>query len=483
MLAWRIGPARPGIASVRGPRGSARERQIAPAILLSVLLIIPFKVHALTIGGRSGLEVDGSGESYQSGGLFDDRLFPSDGIEEALEDQPVRTRDVTLLGLLELELEQGSRERAWLRASDAARWGATRRRNTLEVEMGLKAGDNRLRLEHEWEAQGGEDEPASGSQALLTAIYDREFLPGLRAQVRAGADWSRPEGDTLVSLFDYRILRAQAELQKSFEPRSDLRLRGQASFRRKESFGSGSGSYSSRSAEIEAGGIPRPGDRLELLLRLEGRDYIDRESGIPSSIERAVQARYELRERAAARPYLEQRIEWQDYDRSSGIFQDSRSWGGEIGIDLLAGRFGGRAARGGRDSGPEWRTRLAVSFDLQTPDDDSSDSLSAGADYGEYGGILGIVREGGERFWLDLSIGAGRRDYARGGGTTLAFEGLNFSLATTDYDYVRASLIAQWTPIARIEQEIFVQWDEEVHDAKEDDFRLWIVSYSIARRF
>ncbi len=466
--------------------GERRDRGGASVLLfLSFLLLMPqsSRVWAFTIGGRFGLEVDGLGEEYQTSGLFDQRVLSDGSIEILLEEKPVRSRDTALLGLLELRSELGSPDAKWIRVIDTGRLGNTRRRNSLNVEGGLAGEADRVRLEGQWDSQGGEDEPAAGSQGALTGSWDRDSLPGgLRSQLRLGADWSHSTNDTLAAIFEYRVLRAQMQLRRDLA--RDLELRTLFGYRHKDAFRSTTGSYDSRYAEVEMNGSSRDHGRLDALLRYEDRSYATDTLGIPSSREYAGEVRYERRTGPALRPYTEHRYEWQDYDRSSGIFQDHRQWKGEIGTDLFwSGLRGG--SRGAQDLlTPDWRIRLGAQAEVFRVGRGDQDSLSFTTSYDRFGGLFGISLEGNDVLWLDLSMEIGHRDYrGQGAGGSLTFEGLNFSLASSDFTYLRASAVAQWTPVPWLRQEVFLHWDEELHEKSSDDFRLWILNISLTHPF
>lgn len=465
-------------------RNEGRRALLAsgPICSLLCLFLLPADGSAVTIGGRFGLEVDGLGEEYKSYGAFDERISPGDYVVEQIE-APVRSRETETLALLELRLATTSDNDSWFRLSEIGRWGAGRHRNSLLTEAGFRAGENRFRLENEWSTQGGEEEPTGGSQDYLTMTWDNYSLPwGLKSQLRGSAEWSTSTEEAFSAVFDYRTLRAQAQLRRDVTSR--LELRSLLGYRQKTTWESATGSYGSWFGEAETEGSLLKRDRFRLLFALEERSYKDEEGGIPSSRTVNADGRYEYRATDRWRPYTEQRLEWQDYESSTEVFQDHHSWTGEFGADIYIDRS--------RDDGPAFdfgltqavRLRAAGKVQLYRADLKPAESLTFTPTYDSFGALLGISRTAGGSFWADMSLEAGRREYSSDGETTdLVLDGLSFSFSTSDYTYLRATLLAEWTLVSWLRAECFVQWDDELHDRSTDDFRLWIVSASLTYPF
>ena len=450
-------------------------------LLLVSLLSVPAITCGATIGGRFGFEVDGLGEEYKSYGVFDERISPDEPIEEQIE-QPVVSREIRTLALLHLNLRTDGEHGRWFQLQEIGRAGIGRQRSSLTMEAGLRGSRNRLRLENQWHVQGGEDEPSGGSQDFLTMTWDRSALPwGLRSQVRFGADWSRSAQDTLAAIFDYRSLRGQLQLRRDLTSRIELRALFGA--RQKESFRSSSGSYESWFADWEAGGLLHERGPFDLSVRAERRDYQER-GGIPSSREVVAEGRYQLRTGRVLHPYSNQRFEWQDYETSTDVFQDHWSWTAELGSDLFwLGRSGGDPMIGLLEN-HRARFRVGGRVEVFRASSSPADSLSFSSTYDAFGLILGAAREGIESFWADVSFEAGYRDYRADADTrSLAFDGLNLSFTTSDYAYLRATLLMEWKIVPWLRADAFVQWDEELHARSTDDFRLWIVNASLTYPF
>ncbi len=484
----RCAPRASGLRNLRAPERSVPDpfdpppsRALRHAVL--GLLILATPAAGWDFGGRVGAEFEGLGERFEAASLFDERVLPDGSIEDVLETDPVLSRSLSALGLLELRLDSDALAPLSCSVSDVARVGDSRRRNSLRVESGYRAGADRLRLEGQWDAQGGKDEPAAGSNARLAGTWDRNRLPlGLRSQLRLGADWSHTEEEDLAPILESRVLRGHAELRRTMG--RDLELRGQVGYRHKDALGSRIGSYDAWIAETESDGTLGWSDRVLLLLRAEDRNHAADTLGIPSSRLAEVTARYEVARRDWIRPYTEHRFEWQTYDAASDIFRDHHGWSGEVGTELLWDAS--RGLRGSRrdDDSPDLRLRLGGQVEVFRSKATATDTLAIDSTFDSYGGVLGIAREGSEEFWFDVSVEAGRRDYRNEAGSgSLVFEGLNLSLASTDYTYVHTSLLLDWAPAPWVRTEAFLQWDEELHEVSTDDFRLWMVSLSITHPF
>lgn len=437
----------------------------------------------LSFGGRFGVELEGLGEEFQSSSLFDERVLQDGTIEEVLDSAPVLSRELTTLGLIETRLDSGMERPFSILVTDVARLGAERARNSLRTETAYRAGRNRLRMDGQWDAQGGEDEPAPGTSGYLTGTWDRLALPfGLSSQLRLAADWSHTSEEDLAPILESRILRGHAEVRRTLG--TDLDLRGQVGYRHKDALGSSVGSYGAWIGEAESSGRARRNDRFSLLVRAERRFYAADTLGIPSSWLGEATVRYELPPGSPIRPYTQHDLEWQDYRESSEIFQDHREWKGEIGADIFW-----RALRGGRemeslDPGPDVRFRAGGQYGIFRAGQTVDDSTAFESSFDGYGAIVGVAREGSDSFWFDLQVEAGRREYRNGSaGGGLVFEGLNFSLASSDYTYLQSSLVFEWAPAPWVRTEAFLQWDEELHDVDADDFRLWMVNFSVSHPF
>jgi hypothetical protein len=453
-------------------------------VLLPVLLLLssPCAASGGSIGGRFGFEVDGLGEEYQSYGVFDDRLTPDDSIEEQIE-QPVRSRQTRILALLHLNLRSQDDHDRYIQLQEIGRAGSGRQRNSLSLEAGLRGRRDRLRIENQWHIQGGEEEPTGGAQDFLTMTWDRTSLPwGLRSQVRLGADWSSSAEDTLAAIFDYRSLRGHLQLRRDLTSR--IELRALVGNRRKDAFRSASGSYDSWFTEWEVGGLLHERGPFDFTVRAEERSYRE-EGGIPSSREVVAEGRYELSAGRSARPYCRQRFEWQDYEESTDIFEDHWSWAGELGTDLF---WRGRPETDpllGLIDNEHARFRVGGKVEVHRAESDApSDSLSLPSTYDSFGAVLGVAREGFESFWADLTLEAGYRDYRREDDSgSFVFDGLNLSFTTSDYVYLRATLLMEWTVTPWLRADAFLQWDEELHRQDANDFRLWILNASLTYPF
>ncbi|MEZ4651277.1 MAG: hypothetical protein R3E97_21295 [Candidatus Eisenbacteria bacterium] len=105
-------------------------------------------------------------------------------------------------------------------------------------------------------------------------------------------------------------------------------------------------------------------------------------------------------------------------------------------------------------------------------------------DYAEVAATGAVGRQGGERLWLDLSVDLGRRDYVRAGSSTdLVFEGFDFSLSGSDYTFLELSVLGEVGLPGALSFEVFGQYEDQWHDESADDFRLWILTASLTRKF
>jgi hypothetical protein len=302
--------------------------------------------------------------------------------------------------------------------------------------------------------------------------------------VRIGADWSKTSNLELAGIFDYRTLRGRLELGRDLGSRMEVRALGE--YRRKEAFDSGVESYDERAGEIEMNGDPRDGDRLDTDVRFEDRTYRSDQLGIPSSDIGTASARYELRASEVFRPHVDTSFEKQNYRGESGIFQDNQSWKAELGTDILLNKLSHHAVEDTLSGllAADWRLRIGGTTEIFRASSVDADSASFLPAFNSFGGVAGIAREGGDSFWFDLRVEAGRRVYRDHLDTLhLVFEGLNLSLASSDYTYLGASFLCEWNPVQWLRAEAFVQWDDEVHDSSQDDFRLWIANLSLTYPF
>ena len=116
-----------------------------------------------------------------------------------------------------------------------------------------------------------------------------------------------------------------------------------------------------------------------------------------------------------------------------------------------------------------------------------SGSLGESDDSGNYGQLSGRVsvrRQADERIWLDLSVELGRRAYLHDrAATDLVFEGFDFSVSGSDYGFFEASLFGEVRLPAALSLGLFAQYEDQRHDLDTDDFRLWIVTASLVRKF
>lgn len=428
---------------------------------------------AWTIGGRFGAELDGIGEDRSSYSVFD----------PAEIENPTITRAMTARALMELRTEGQTSGGVSFRLTDTARLARRRSRNSLLGETSWSHSDDRLRLEGQWNVQGGKDEPATGSSETITATWSRRSLPiGLNSRLRVGADWSQTSNPDLSGIFDYRILKGDVQVDRSIGGRFDVRAL--AGYRHKEA--DKPRTYDEKIGEIEANGEPRSGDRFDATVTIEDRDYRENGAVIPSFVLGTIAARYDLRLSDPVRPYLDQTLEAQSFHQNSGIFQDYQRWQVETGTDIFLNRLG----HGVPDEGSmgllsaDWRVRVGATAEIFRASSVDADSASFLPAYDSIGGVVGIAREGGENLWLDLGFRAGRRIYrTHPEALHLVYEGLNLSLASSDYTYMSASVLLQWNPIHWLRADAFMQWDDEVHDLKQDNFRLWIANISLTHPF
>lgn len=467
-----------------GRRGStcAAGRVLAAGLLLA--LSVPGAAGGWTIGGRFGLEVDGIGEEFASSALFDDRIDLDDTGLGDLEEDLVVSREAVLMGLLDLRMEHGSTRDRWLRIGNTTRIGASRHRNSFSAEGGLTRGSDRFGLDGRWDFLGGSDEPAAGSTATLLGSWDRRDLPlRFRSRIQLAADWSETEEGDLAAVFNYRTLRSQLELRRDLG--SSLQIRGAGGWRDKTAMRSSVSSYSAGWGEVELSGSTLLGTRGDLSLRIEDRSYsaAGDSAGVPSSLEYSGDGSLERRLNRWLRPYARQRVEIEDYEETRGIFQDHRSWEAEVGTDLYPWERASSDTAAFSLYSSSWRIRLGGVYEIFRVDEDE-DLLSFDATFDRFGGVVGLAREGAGSIWFDWSVESGRREYRNSSeGETLVFEGLNLSLASSDFTYLRTTLIAQWAPAVPLRTEVFLQWDAEYHDRSADDFHLWIVNVAVTRPF
>jgi hypothetical protein len=458
---------------------------MGPFILIFCSFSLAAVAGARTIGGRLGLELEGLGESQNSTALFSTPTESGDPLH--LTEEPILSREAVPQGILDFTAEMGTSRSAWVRFSDAARIASGRSRNSLDTEIGIRHSAEKFRLAGRWDVRNGRDEPAAGASGEATASWDHDRLPlGMRSQIRLDGEWSRTSNRSYAEIFDYRSFRGQLQIRADLTPRIELRSLG--AYRHKDAYHSRIGSFSESAGEFEISGEARDRDHFELSTRIENRSYLQEPSGIPSSLLSETNARYQLRASRVFGPYLEQTLETQRYGEQSGIFQDHWRWTGEAGTDVYQNRSSVPSDTSQEvlrimDDGT-WRVRIGAHGETFHANSTDADSLVFLPSFDSLGGVLGIAREATDALWCDLKLEAGRRHYREHVGSQhLVFEGLDFSLASSDYTYLSASAIAQWTPVAWIRVEAFLQWDDEIHDDRQDDFRLWIANLSLTYPF
>jgi len=436
-----------------------------------------------TLGGRYGCEVDGSREEFGPGSLFDVRVDPAGtpGDAPGTPDEAVLARRFLdremRFGALG-ELRAAREGELSFRGRGAVHLADDRARGDLDVEVRRRVPGGRLTLGGRLLLQHGSSGGGAGTVASGTAAWRSGRLPfGLELRAAASGEQSWAGADSLRDLFAYRLARPSLELRRPFGWAGGASLR--AGLGRKWTHGSALGAYQERWGEAEWHHFGSGRRQYELRARTESRRYLRARTVIPSydeaRLEAAATIPLERRFRLHVAPKLFRAAFAAD---DSLVYRDHVS--GELLVRLESGL---RDWRGGTPAGedslldpPDWLVRAGARLGwLRNERVREADHASASF-------VAGCARESLGGFWLDLSGEVGRRDYRRSSGTgTLVFEGLQISIAGTDYTFVSLSLVGQADLGRKLRLEAFGLYDRELHRAAADDFSLWAFTMALTR--
>ncbi len=430
--------------------------------------------------GRYGVEVDGLVERFGSDSVIDGRLDPASPgndpgtIEDALLSTRYRSGTARAAGLAELSVER--RSGWWISGRGLLRAMRSRTRGSLDIAAGIRTAIGELHAENRFHAQGGSEGSGAGLQDLVSVSLRRMNLPGgLTLGLRALGERSWAGEDSLRVLYDYRLFRPSVELGRRSRYTGDLTAR--TGVGRKWTRRDARGAYDGAWVEAEWMRWIGFANHAGLLVRHESRSYARSDSLTPSHRESRIEGRMEVSAPWRLRTSLHPRWSRTLYEFDSQVFQDNRS--GEVLLRMEAS-LRDLAGRGDVLPGPEpdWNVSLGSRLGIRRSD------RRHDSDYMSAGGLFGLSRDAGGRFWFDLTGEAGRRVYrVSGGSRNLVFEGLNISLSGTDYTYLNGTFIAETRLGAGFRCDIFGMYDQEFHVEPADDFALWSFNVSLTRVF
>lgn len=512
---------------LRYARGSCVVAIAALGLLVPEL--VPTVVAGWEFSGEFGGEFDAIGEEFGSGALVDEQIDSTDPLEDAVDELRFEDQTTESNAILTLRLhEAGGRlfdGRATLESrKEKSRAGIDARGEVVGRFGGLRWAE---RLDTEFggrEADGGWVQFAEAAWSPRTASWRRH------PEVSVSYEISRAGADSLDELFAYQLVRPRVEFAL---PGVILPLRFSLGTEHKRLEGAGGADYDGSWAELRSVAL-----RSSVGLRIDSRGYTRADSLTPSFQETSLEAEHAVGAGRGGQVRAEFRGRLLSYARDSTIFRDH----GEAGLGVYWRRELGRprpAVDGGAGSGssgilPRVRpgadpgstlerldgaladlaaleaefaggdSAVAVNGRVAT-DRSTSGGLGAGArwvlefgalaegswgeraadgDFVEWSGRASIGRQADERFWFDGGVEVGRRDYAVDRGSSdLVFEGFDFSVAGSDYDFAEASILGDVGLPARFILEFFAQAEVQRHRDSADDFRLWILNLSLLRRF
>lgn len=433
-----------------------------------------------SVSGRYGVELDGLVERFGSDSVIDARLDPASPgddpgtIEDVLLSTRYRGGSAAAAGLLELDVSrQGD---WWIGCRSSVLASSSRTRARMDLTGGSRTAIGEVQVENRLHAQGGSESSGAGVQDVASVALRGVRLPGgVTLGLRALGERSWAGEDSLRGLYDYRVFRPSAEIGRRHAGAGDLALR--AGFNRKWTFRNARGAFDGPWAEAEWGRWFGFSHHAGLLIRDESRVYARSDSLTPSFQETRVEGRLEVSSPWRLRTSVLPRWSRTSYQVESEIFRDH--WSGEVLVRCEAALQD--IARGGDivpGNDPGWNVSLGSRLAMRLSDRrHDSDHRSAG-------GVIGLSRDAGGRFWVDLAGEAGRRVHrVSGGSRSLVFEGLSISLSGTDYTYVNATVLAEALLGAGIRCELFGMYDQEFHSEAADDFALWSFNVSLTRAF
>ncbi len=430
--------------------------------------------------GRYGVEFDGLVERFGSDSVIDGRLDPASPghapgtVEDAALSTRYRSGSASAAGLAEVGVER--RGGWWISGRGLLRTRRSRTRGSLDITAGGLTPVGELLAENRLYAQGGPEGSGAGLQDLVTVSMRRISLPGgLTLGLRGHGERSWAGDDSLRALYDYRVFRPSMDLSFRLGSSGDLAVR--AGLDRKWTWRAARGAHKGTWVETEWMRWIGFANHAGLLARHESRSYARSDSITPSYGETRIDGRLEVSAPWRLRTTLVPVWSRTQYEFDSEIFGDN--WAGEV---LLRTEVSLREIGGHddilSDPHPDWNISLGSRLALRRSD------ARRDSDYRSAGGLFGLSRDAGGRFWIDLTGEVGRRVYrVSGGSQSLVFEGLNISLSGTDCTYLNATLLAETGLWAGFRCDLFGMYDQEFHVEPKDDFTLWSFSVSLTRLF
>ena len=416
--------------------------------------------------GQLGIELDADRERFGAGCGSDLFLDPNGEISEV----PLRFRmdETRTSGVLELGLRRDAHSSVQLRGR--VKSSGSRTRGEAEVGVRSPTSFGIFSFQDVLELQGGSASTLADqtNRAVLTA--DRpNLLAGVGLQLRLRDEESEPTVDSLRALFAYRIFRPEVMLTRAAGNWGELALRGSLARRWGES---DSTAYRRQRTELE---LFRPigldGWEWRGTLRFDHRAYLVADSLSPGLEEKGAEIEVCLPLGGAASLRLGQELSDLQYSIDSSIYADHRSAVSRLGGEWRPGQDGQL------DLAP-----LVLSSELRyerlrhervDPRDQDGWSLAFRASRGDAAST-----------WIEPGVEIGLRDYrASIPCRELSLEGVDLSSTSSDYRFLRGSLLSDAPLPVGLRASLLLQYERELHDRVEDDLTLWIVNVSLSRSF
>ncbi len=409
-----------------------------------------------SLRGRVGVEVAAQGEHFGS----DAFLTGAAEIDDVLDSLRFRSQGTFPGGLVQLAIEH---EKAPdIRVDAAFRVSEARARADLETYASWRRAGFRFLLLDRLEAEDG-DVSAGGLIHALTAGAARPLgRSGAEFALRWTEERSWAGEDSLRSLFAYRLARPTIRLSVPLGLLGELRVEGSRNRRWSEGANSSRGGW----CEIEAMRSNDEGRIDRIALRTESRRYLESDSLFPSEDRWGAEVEAERRLLGPIALRLADEFQEASYAADSDLFADHRE--NTARLSLLA--------EWPALSGTEFRCE-AIHGVIRHESDRSRDSDRLGVGFG-------VARTSESGLWCDFGAECGRRDFrVSGAGQGIDYDGFTFSFEGSDHTYASVSVVGEVPLPGRLRLDLFGHWEDERHDAKEDDVRLWILDLALTRGF
>lgn len=409
-----------------------------------------------SVRGRVGVEVAAQGEHFGS----DAFLSGAAEIDDVLDSLRFRSQGTFPGGLVQLAIEH--EEAPDVRVDAAFRVSEARARADLETYATWRHAGFRFLLLDRLEAENG-DASAGGLIHALTAGAARPLgRSGAELALRWTEERSWAGEDSLRSLFAYRLARPTIRLSLPLGVFGELRLEGSRHRRWSEGANSSRGGW----CEVEAMRSNDEGRVDRIALRTESRRYLQSDPLFPSEDRWGAEVEGERRVVGPFALRLADEFQEASYAADSDLFADHRENTARLALLAEWPAF----------SGTEFRCE-AIHGVIRHESDRTRDSDRLGIG-------VGLARTAESGLWCDFGAEYGRRDFrVSGAGQGIDYDGFTFSFEGSDHTYASVSVVGEAPLPGRFRLDLFGHWEDERHDAEEDDVRLWILDLALTRAF